>query len=896
MGVQTSLLYDVCVVELIKSRTIQSLQAFLKADEPDTYLCLGHFDIMKTMRTCNVSFPLEKIQTHIQNICATDSSINTPSENCRYPLYMLKQLTSSDDRIRNELDQFWTMDCNFCCVIRFHCDRCNSVNTFQTTQQFSDILLMRSRTLPTSSKPSLGKHPISRLSVNREINAYTLYQEEIPGFKRKVRSKQNTAQTQDYQKTLCTAGAVVFYDSLELGDVVGIVKSNSLSTAMDILQHLYSCEVVSNAYTYCGVDCKLLQVKGMLSLNPERKVPLSAQSLTCTTRFCVKLAQKADLILKTLLPFTSQIAFVTGTADIIVEWPPCTEEEFLSRISELIHCNSLYEAFTDIITRIGIPYTTPWTSREKEPDKTPFLKLLGNAKDLAWLSCDQLKRWRYPIRRLVGTLQSMYESSVLDALARLLIPGVDAFLARMHYIQENNQWDSVFEQDVTDFLDRWATLANDISHLESQIVQHPDLTPARYYIPAMVLQFERTLLEECVYIIEKLDEQAGLENSPRAFNPILLPTSEDSVYTLCPLDPEFDVEYSDASPLCIFLPIHRIYQPWELAIMLCHEIQHYSGDALRNRELRLKCIANSASAFLVSLLRQYLLKPGSYQPNHLNEEQTFQDEIAVLITQQLESLQTPPYLKYIQKILPRIMFDIVKNNESQEELQNILCMDKTTAEKMDNIYWMCHLNTMEAGVVLHNYFEKHARYLCGLYKECYADIVTILTLQCSFQDYFRCIFGREQEKYPSLPADHADKEMMERHTDRLAMVILTVGANKRGQHPDEYVNTPWAKVAWEKVDCWQSNRKMKRQKSYRWKRYYLEDEVSSFTLTADEALQLENYLTHCAEQLKSYIFKEQKRVNLLRSHLEYVSKDHFNWNNMRDYLYKSEHQHRSKNT
>ena len=32
-------MYDVCVVELIKSITIQSLQKFLKADKPDTYLC-----------------------------------------------------------------------------------------------------------------------------------------------------------------------------------------------------------------------------------------------------------------------------------------------------------------------------------------------------------------------------------------------------------------------------------------------------------------------------------------------------------------------------------------------------------------------------------------------------------------------------------------------------------------------------------------------------------------------------------------------------------------------------------------------------------------------------------------------------------------------------------------
>ena len=79
--------------------------------------------------------------------------------------------------------------------------------------------------------------------------------------------------------------SVVFYDSLELGDIVGVVKSNSLTVAMKILQHLYECPVVSDAYTYCGVDCCLLQNPTFLNISPNRLTPLESTTMTHATIF-----------------------------------------------------------------------------------------------------------------------------------------------------------------------------------------------------------------------------------------------------------------------------------------------------------------------------------------------------------------------------------------------------------------------------------------------------------------------------------------------------------------------------------------------------------------------------------------------------------------------------------
>ncbi|WP_294702556.1 hypothetical protein [uncultured Flavonifractor sp.] len=880
MDEQSTTIYDVCVIELIKALDFSSLKRFLTTKESNIYLCLGHFDMIKAARTCDVAFPLTAIQEHIQRSSINNSPNCRLSENCFHSLYMLKQLAISDQQTRNELDQFWAMDCNFFCVIRFHCDQ---VQKTCTDQQFSDILLTRSRTLPGHDKISSENYPFSQLLIDNTTRSYTVYREKSPNSLQGDGTE--AVLTQDAQEALHVAGAVAFYDSLELGDVVGIVKSNSLSTAMNILQHLYGCDVVSNAYTYCGVERGLLQQDHTLLLPAERSDPLNAHTLTHpTTRFCVKLGWKADYLLRKLQPYTSRITFVTGTADVIIEWKPSTEREFLSYIGQLVNFTSLYNAFADIITRIGIPYTTPLASR-KHLRKSCFWDQLPNAKDLSWLRCSQLERWRSPIRRLVGTLQSMYESSVLDALACLLIPGVDAFLARMHYIQENGQWSSTYKQDVTDFLDRWATLANDISHLESQIVQHPDLTPTRYYIPAMVLQFERALLEECVHITESLDQKkADSTNSPRNFAPILLPTSEDNVHTLCPLDPEFDIQYTDNSPLCIFLPIHRIYQPWELAHMLCHEIQHYSGDALRCRDSRLECLANCAAANIVSFLTLYVNDPASYSPDNLVMERSFQKTIATLIIHQLKEIGKPPYLKIIRETLPSIMFEIARNQKHQETLQNILFSNTAPEAQMASVQRMCQLNAMEVGVVFANVFEQHTRYLCGLCKECYADIAMILMLNCSFKDYYHCIYEDEQRKFQKQPKNHQEEEMMERHTDRLAMVILAIEARRPEWPWSTDTLESWAIAAWEKVEHWASVCGNENSPNYTWKRYYVSDELSAFALVADEAKQLQEYLTSCAHDLDALLLQQSESVDMLRRHLLYVSRSYFDWNSTRNYL------------
>ena len=198
-----SFLYDVCVIDLIKSLSVDVLKNFIAIEKSNSYFCLGHFDIMLAKRFSGLQFPLEVIQnsTHSRDDASWEKLI---TKNWRHPLYALKQTTSEDCTTRKELDQFWNMNCNFLLVSRFHCDR---VGHDSHSMSFSQELLDYSRKETTDS-------PISHLTIDQETKAYTQYLEHtvVPALPPKE----------------TVAAAVVFYDSLELGDIVGFIKSNSI--------------------------------------------------------------------------------------------------------------------------------------------------------------------------------------------------------------------------------------------------------------------------------------------------------------------------------------------------------------------------------------------------------------------------------------------------------------------------------------------------------------------------------------------------------------------------------------------------------------------------------------------------------------------------------------------
>ena len=166
----------------------------------------------------------------------------------------------------------------------------------------------------------------------------------------------------------------------------------------------------------------------------------------------------------------------------------------------------------------------------------------------------------------------------------------------------------------------------------------------------------------------------------------------------------------------------------------------------------------------------------------------------------------------------------------------------------------------------------------------------ILVLGCNFLDYYKCVYSQECLRLltPTMKSqsDVDDKALWERHTDRLALVCLTISSL---EGYDTWLNgyasigdsqdTVWAQVAIEKVQKWE-NRDLKNP---RWHRKYLETVNSHpFKLYAYEVEQLLQYLNHCAQRIATKVCQEQG-IHRLRELLEKLSVEKFDWSSIRDY-------------
>lgn len=860
--------YDVRVIRLIKSTREQSLNQFLCESEPtDAYVCLGHFDMIEIVKLDSENqSPLTAIQADAfpAQYPDTDNSNSDIEGNYVYPLYVLRQLNAAPDDEQARLEHFWALETNFLAVTRYHCDR------FDRNDQrpFPEILLDRCK--------EVGPSEVDYATPSRCIN--------LQVFPDGACEKVNVIAT--------------FYDSLELGDIVGVVKSNSLSAILAFQQNLYESMVVSEAYTYCGIDRMLFRNESdMPKILRKRGLSLRMFWLNhAATRFSVKHAQKAHELLKKLSVCKGRRShYVTGTADIVLDWGRCTEQFLLEMMGQIARWDGLYDAFQGGVTRIGIKYREPVNSRKTSLQKRPFSETVPRLEDaLVFLRTRrELDRWRYPVSKLLGTLRTMYENSVLDDLSDLLVPGVSAFLERVCYLLEHDMWDELVDAEMSSFLDCWNALTNDIAHLESQMVQHPELTAVRYYIPAMVLQFEQNVVRECLKIIQALDQKAAANLSApqsrgRLFSPMLFPSSEENVSTQCFFDPLYDVAYSGNCPLCVSLPLHRLYEPWEVAHILVHELSHYCGDYLRRRKERLECLVESCAAYVVNFLRTHLSAPN--RDSTIPAERKFQRDIAIRLRGLFAAKEYKSvYLNYVCSELPSAMFRLAADSEIQQTFQNITLHGLGPKEQLENIYAVCQEDAMEAGYTAFARFQGHILYcIRDLYKECYADILMILLLGCDFTDYYHCVYAKECERFPQEPQGDDQNNIFEIHTDRMAMVLIVMEqlqANWGGEV--QFYLDSWGRSAWEKMIFWKRVKNDPYSPDYRWHRIYLGNQLTDFSLLADEAMQLEKYLISCGKGLQNLLNENQDLANMrdhLRNNIINARSDNFHWNEMRRWL------------
>lgn len=491
----------------------------------------------------------------------------------------------------------------------------------------------------------------------------------------------------------------------------------------------------------------------------------------------------------------------------------------------------------------------------------------------------------------MGALQTMSDNSVMDDLSSLLVPGVNALLKRLGYFLEKGE--SIGEVLLLSFLNSCTSLVNDILHLENQLVQHPELMPVRYFIPAIVLGFEQKFISECACQIEYLDHnEPTSESHVRRFQPIIFPSCETNTGTRCYFDHKLDRDsYTGEVPLAIYVPISQLYQPWEVLHILCHEVAHYCGDKLRNRVERYNCIINSSAEFVLQWWQN------AYELKYSQEKKPVVERMRAKLARELsdtyrgKSAQADNYLDSLKRELPVCVAEEAASRELQEEyLYDFLAYSSRT-EQIEAVAALDNRDSIRDGISSHMLFQGHLeKCLISHYKECYADIVMILFLDCKFEAYYQCVYGKECMTFLARgaePSTKSDRMMWEYHTDRLALVALTI-QNLEGceswfeAHPqvEKKPGGKWAEIAAEKVDKWKGCA----GKEPVWFRKYLnEEEANPYKLNAYEVGQLLKYLNHCARTIAQSIGNKPE-IQQLRDLLGKLTAENFDWRSLREYL------------
>lgn len=860
-------------------RTVYDVRAvrFIKATKGKTtlenrvaqYVCLGHFDqfaIDSLPENGNaVSQPLRAIQ---EDRVQDNEKRYENAENCVYSLYMLQKIEDSQGKER--LRAFWERESVFMAITRIHCKSLDDFQTISSGLQNYCITGKKDEKLLTLCPEVSNNGPVVTLKA------------AVAG-----------AGIPEKDCVEC-----VFYDSLELGDTVSVMKSASLSAILEVVRYISTASNVRDTYTYCGIlfDCLPPDSTGKCMVNPNARI----QHLS--TRFSirnVRLAKKYFECLGNKLReqggrIDGQF-YVTGTADHLIQWDTCDEATMLNIVWGLLENDKeLPGCFNDVITRVGLDYWAPDGDGHREDVKS----------SLRWAYLSKIQKkfttqeWLYPLRKLLTALSAMERNYVMDGLAMLLIPGVNAFLQRLNALSKEEMENRA--EEINYFLHVWAELSNDISQLESQLTQHPELAPVRYYIPALLLQFELRFLEKCAFSLS--------DPGKRSFRPLLAITDEFNMYTVCPLDPGDD-EYNGECPLLVFIPVRDLYSVWEIALRATHEVAHYCEDSARCRNLRydmlVRCMVHAViNTWFKDMVRPFVGKDMderklysngcSYEKELAERIRHFADEH---ISGERDSSSGEVHLDLCVRAIQSGLEKVMERDSFLEQYLLHVLPDffyryrRQYQMTLEMKSWRVHSLAQQQDLQSRLYALRH---LC---EECYADIAMILLLNLRFEDYYSSVYQGEYERLSKM--GYAMEEVSEFdiicHIQRMSQVVLVMSSLKKetwdvasiNENGSAWIGYALKLLAWlgsSQEEGWDASQGVLYSSARDWRPEMLD--LTSFKL-------LNNYLMECANTLKEKLNQAEtgageraKAIQEVRENVQWISDLTFNWEKIQLFLLK----------
>lgn len=390
----------------------------------------------------------------------------------------------------------------------------------------------------------------------------------------------------------------MFCRTLELSDLVVLMRSDSLYSLTELLHEIYLLPDIGDMSTFAAIDQQYLLhdfVPGKSSVQGELCVEMK-----CVVRKTKELSQYLELI----APFSGDAYFVTGIEDLHIQWPRIQEDAFLAFLQQIFRNDdvnqSFCKVFSECITQIGIPEnggnTAPKADRDGQrgSEETLLTKacvdLLADfqrtreRRQYAWHSIDQA--WLKSAHSLFNAMTDMSRNWVLDGFCYLILGAANRFCQDVENktalpsgLGRDVQQEGIDEKYLSGtqrFVRGWGVLMEQATRTDGRFIQMPGFSPAMCEIPARLLEFYLAFTQQCAKILCTQDDREG------DIALLLVPKICRRMKVESIFDDVRDIDHL----LYVDIPLETLYSPTKVLCCLNHELAHFVGEHWRNRDRR----------------------------------------------------------------------------------------------------------------------------------------------------------------------------------------------------------------------------------------------------------------------------------------------------------------------
>ncbi len=535
------------------------------------------------------------------------------------------------------------------------------------------------------------------------------------------------------------------YRSVNLSEIVVIIKNDKLTNILDSISVINYRYPMIQTHTVCGFNYNrnpkaepddvidMLKITGVIKSHPKAKLVFDKLN-----HWLIKDKDSNVEIRRDYLAF--------GNNDFNLIYYDVNVESIIDALFYLINDSSnIHAAFSFIKTRVHTQYSKSeqfdemMMENDLDINETHYyeqIKLFDNIivdtiKNIK--NCERIVNsnyldWAFPFIETLNLLLDMNHNASLSRVSYYTIGPIIAFNKTLSEILSNSKEEiksilQLNEESLNRFTSSFNTLIDQIVRVDGYFSQEPGFSPLIYtMVPAGILEYYCSYIYSVTDTINEMSDSifVGLKHKPSRYyySTLPLPVLENLV-SFEAIIPRSEQKNRTSQVNLIEIPHKDLYNPRNLLFSITHEVMHFCGERIRCREKRYDC--------LLEFLALYLIHEFNLEEIADSAKKIFRDYIDSFISKDNHQFYSQ-YIDYIGTAIAKLYSDTrLKNDIYHMKIKSI------GVESQYEIFK--YINRVSSRKSLFEQLSGNGSAITYLFKECYADLMTVKLLNIDRTDY-----------------------------------------------------------------------------------------------------------------------------------------------------------------